>query len=191
MAKAKKKKAFGKPKKKPILSKILANKKEFAKAKENMYRSGEKLFGQATREVFRKFPELHEFGWKQYTPGWNDGDPCRFGCYFESLIINGEETEGVHQLEQTMELLSGDLESKRAELKNKLNSAKGWEAENFRSKLKSLDLNLAEVGKKYLVKKTLVDLLEAFDESVLERMFGEGFVVVTREGAVTNSCEHD
>lgn len=190
-AKAKKKPAT---KKNPtILAKIAANTREIRKIEEKLKRSGEKLFKQAIRHVFKKFPDLQQFEWKQYTPGWNDGDPCTFGCYFESLQINGEETESVYELEQILSLLSGDVETKRAELEKELSATKkeSWEFSSIQSRLKNLDLDPDEVAKKYLVRKTLTDLLEAFDESVFESMFGEGTVIVTREETTVTDCEHD
>jgi len=31
-------------------------------------------------EFFEKNPEVHAVGWRQYTPYFNDGDPCVFRC---------------------------------------------------------------------------------------------------------------
>lgn len=30
------------------------------------------------KEIFEEYPELHGFRWTQYTPSFNDGDPCEF-----------------------------------------------------------------------------------------------------------------
>lgn len=43
-------------------------------------------------EVFGKHPVVDSFSWTQYTPGFNDGDPCRFGVHADEPNINGEET---------------------------------------------------------------------------------------------------
>lgn len=196
---AKKKVSKKKPKKiskgrVSILARIAANNREIRKNRDALNRKGEKLFSQAVREVFRKFPDLKKFGWNQYTPSWNDGDPCRFGLYTESLLINGEDAEGLYELEQTMELLSGDPGKKRIELERELEQEpdkSSWKANCIKSKIKDLDLDPSKVEKKYVLVKTLTDLLEAMDESVFEHMFGEGTVTVSREGTTVDSCEHD
>jgi len=188
----KNKKSVRKP---SLLSKIVANRRDFQKATESLSKTGEKLFRQAVKEFFKKFPDLHRFEWRQYTPSWNDGDACRFGCYFESLRINGEESpESAYELERIKELLSGDVEAKRADIKKELKAEKkkeSWELNNLKSKLKDLDRDPDEVNNKYLVKNTITEILEAIHEPVFEDMFGEGNVIVTRDGITVEDCEQD
>lgn len=191
MAKLKKVSKKGSKRKISILSKIAANSRQIQKNKDALIRTGERLFGQAVRQIFRKFPALENFGWRQYTPGWNDGDACTFGCYFEPLLVNGEET-GVYELQHIRELLSGDLKKKRTELEQELKATKeDWKKDNIKSKIKYLDLDPSEVEKKHLMVAAVTDLLEALDESVFEHMFGEGEVTVSREGTTVEPCEHD
>jgi hypothetical protein len=43
------------------------------------YRSrGQEIFKLAFKEFFEANPEINVVGWKQYTPYFNDGDPCKF-----------------------------------------------------------------------------------------------------------------
>lgn len=35
-------------------------------------------FKTISTEIFAKYPEILKFGWTQYTPYFNDGDPCVF-----------------------------------------------------------------------------------------------------------------
>lgn len=50
------------------------------------------LFKILDEEVFKKYPDIKNIGWTQYTPYFNDGEPCEFGVntYGESIYINGE-----------------------------------------------------------------------------------------------------
>jgi hypothetical protein len=51
------------------------------KAREFAQSRGREAVGAAFRAVFEKFPELGLFGWRQYTPHFNDGDACVFGVH--------------------------------------------------------------------------------------------------------------
>ena len=46
-------------------------------------------FAEVTKWFFDQYPELHSFGWRQYTPYFNDGDTCYFGVYADDLDYNG------------------------------------------------------------------------------------------------------
>lgn len=50
------------------------------------------LFLEASKELFDEFPELVSFGWEQYAPYFNDGDPCHFSVYADYPTINGYDT---------------------------------------------------------------------------------------------------
>jgi len=50
------------------------------------------LFLEASKELFDEFPELVSFGWEQYAPYFNDGDPCVFSVHADYPTINGYDT---------------------------------------------------------------------------------------------------
>ena len=50
---------------------------------------GKAVFNQAFTEVFEKHPARQEIAWNQYTPYFNDGDPCEFGVYDFQFKIDG------------------------------------------------------------------------------------------------------
>lgn len=54
------------------------------KAKEE----AEKFFQEGAKQLFDKFPELESFGWRQYTPYFNDGDVCTFSAGTDEPDIN-------------------------------------------------------------------------------------------------------
>lgn len=188
---------------KPTLAQRIAkNKKEAERAKDAISRNGQKLFKEGVREIFKKFKNLQRFQWNEYAPHWNDGDPCEFSLYLESLAINDEcgagyeDVESVWSLESLRELLSDkENEKKRIlkEIKEKSgNKGKPWEVESLKRDLKSIESrDPKEVEGKYKIKKEITGLLEGIDESVFKDMFGEGTVVVTRDGISVEECEHD
>lgn len=51
------------------------------------------LFKEEVNNLFAKYPELEYFTWVQYTPHFNDGDPCVFrGPFsFETVKVAGKE----------------------------------------------------------------------------------------------------
>lgn len=203
---AKKKVAKKKVAKKKVAKKKVAKKKtslsdrlkeakrNLEKAKRNSVRTGEKLFRECVKELFDEHDDLQKFSWDQYAPHWNDGDECVFGVYMDSLNINDEEEpECLYTLEYLNELLS-DKKKSEARIVMELSDTKKdrWEIERLKRDLKSVNTRDAEeVASKYRMKKAIDDLLSDIDDSVYEDMFGEGTVVVTRDGITVEHCEHD
>jgi len=50
------------------------------------------LFKLIDESVFKKFPDVESVGWTQYTPYFNDGEPCYFGVNSDpySIYVNDE-----------------------------------------------------------------------------------------------------
>jgi hypothetical protein len=44
---------------------------------------------------FEEFPELKGFGWTQYTPYFNDGEPCEFSVYEGGFFFSEEDLNKV------------------------------------------------------------------------------------------------
>lgn len=184
--------------KKPSLQQRIAKaKKDMERTKDSALRTGEKLFKEAVREIFKKFKNLERFSWVEYTPHWNDGDPCTFGTSFESLTINDElenedGAEDLWTLGREYELLSNKKKEEARILKELKTKKEKWEIDSLNRDLETIRTkDLAPVAEKYLAKKTIVDLLENIDDSVYEYMFGEGRVVVTRDEITVEEYQHD
>jgi hypothetical protein len=185
---------------KPILAqRIVQNKKETERLKNSISRSGQKLFKEAVKEIFKEFNDLEKFQWNQYTPNWNDGDTCDFGLYTDSLAIDDEcgkdydEIESAYDLERLHELLS-DKEKEKNRILNEIGekTSNSWEVDRLKRDLESIEnRDPKELERKFNIKKAIMYVLENIDESVFEDMFGEGTVVVTREGTSVEECQHD
>jgi hypothetical protein len=182
-----------------LAGRIRKAKRDQEKMREKAIKQGEKLFKDTVKALFKEFPNLESFSWNEYTPHWNDGDACVFSANFESLAINGEEDpEGVWELQSLNNLLS-NKDSERARIEKELEDFKSknkgdddWEVRNLRDQLKSIEeRDPVEVLEKYTMKKTVVELLEDIDSEVYEQMFGEGTVIVRRDGISVEDYEHD
>lgn len=184
-----------KGKKLSVAQRIAKMKKNLKEAKSKASREGQELFKCAVKEIFKEFKELQKFAWPQYTPHWNDGDPCQFGVSMESLAINDEiggESECIYTLQHMHELLS-NREKEEARIVMELpNKKDNWEVSNLKNDLEILRTrNSEEVEAKYKTKKAIIELLEGIDDSVYEDMFGEGLVIVSRDGVEVEGYEHD
>lgn len=56
-------------------------------------KAGKKEIKAHLDEIFKANPDIKGIRWKQYTPYFNDGDPCEFSVH-EALVSFGEETGG-------------------------------------------------------------------------------------------------
>jgi hypothetical protein len=50
---------------------------------------GKEFFKDECRRLFEETPQLIDFGWRQYTPYFNDGEPCTFRCNTDDAMVNG------------------------------------------------------------------------------------------------------
>jgi hypothetical protein len=192
---AKKTAKKAKAKKPTVAQRIAEMKKEFESAKNKVAREGKALFKEATKEIFKEFKSLERFAWPQYTPHWNDGDACYFGVDMDSLAINEEidgESESLYTLEHINDLLS-NKEREEARIIMELPTKKSeWEISSLKNDLETLRTrDPEEVNEKYILKKGIISLLENISETVYEDMFGEGLVVVSRDGVKVEGYEHD
>ena len=51
---------------------------ELKKERQQYIEKMQELFTEGCKELFDNNPELESFGWNQYAPAYNDGDPCEF-----------------------------------------------------------------------------------------------------------------
>lgn len=50
------------------------------------------IFQDAFKEYFKECPEVTAFGWRQYTPYFNDGDECVFRCNVDyGFVTNAKD----------------------------------------------------------------------------------------------------
>ena len=77
-----------------IFDELLAEKSAFDnKAKE----LGKKGVKEELTVLFEKFPELEAVRWNQYTPYFNDGDPCEFRVGDLTYKLAGDDESGDYE----------------------------------------------------------------------------------------------
>ena len=70
---------------------------DYIDAKKNLQAQGKLLGQQSIKGLFLEFfeghPEVEQLRWTQYTPSFNDGDPCTFDVYEPSVKLSGEHVK--------------------------------------------------------------------------------------------------
>lgn len=75
------------------LDKLTSLRAEVEAARTQMKQAAQQLVDDGAKQIFAQFGDIvHSFGWTQYTPYFNDGDPCEFGMG-ELYIIAHEDLE--------------------------------------------------------------------------------------------------
>lgn len=128
------------------------------------------LFTEVSKKVFEAHPKLISFGWRQYTPYFNDGDECTFSARTDKPDINDIDGYDVN---------FGD------EFVTDYNSSK---VNGVYPKIKnnSFDPDLAAAL------KTVKAFLGEMKDEVLRDLFGDHVSVrVTAQGTEVEEYEHD
>ena len=72
------------------LEKIRAELEAFEAKKKVFVEDLRKEFPTMFKELFDKSEKIESFGWRQYTPYFNDGDTCEFSVHCDDPYVNGE-----------------------------------------------------------------------------------------------------
>jgi|ERR1044072_1039248 hypothetical protein len=138
-------------------SELVKRYEETMKAVKEARKEAQKVAAKAINEgfadIFAAHPNVNTLAWPQYTPYFNDGDPCEFGvrAYAERIEVNGYS-----EYEQDNE-----------------------------------DLDLTEEEFDEIVAK-VEDFVNIFDDDDLQAAYGEGLVIINRDGTTeTDYYEHD
>lgn len=72
------------------LEKIRVELEAFEAKKKVFVEDLRKEFPTMFKELFDKSEKIQSFGWRQYTPYFNDGDTCEFSVHCNDPYVNGE-----------------------------------------------------------------------------------------------------
>lgn len=151
---------------------------ELNKQLKETYADGLREYAQ---EIFDKYPKLHSFAWTQYTPYFNDGEPCEFGIHADYPKVSFKGENGVTSLE---ELEYGVVR-------------RDWNNELRRSENERIDDEFKEFITLEEVEPLANDLKNFTDsalypfEAQVQALLGEGEVVITRDGIEVEDYDHD
>lgn len=74
-----------------VLSRLRQARREIEDAHRTLKKDGRALLKGAFAKIFEEHPKVAAFKWHQYTPGFNDGDPCRFTAGTVEISMDSEE----------------------------------------------------------------------------------------------------
>lgn len=164
-------------KSKQLLAEIAKQKEEIKNYKKELSKKIQANFHGLAKELFSLYPELKSFGWRQYTPYFNDGEACEFSSNHEYPIINGVDTDyGDDDVEE------GAIDIVKNSKKTYSDSSTGWKD------VKNPDYN--SYYKEII--DTLKEFLKQFDDDDMYDLFGDHVTVkVTAKKCSTDEYEHD
>lgn len=120
------------------------------------------FFATLCEEFFKQNEDVRSFEWQQYTPYFNDGEPCTFRANHEYCKINAICAEDGEDADQE-DVFSSDGK----ELK--------WDSKEYNK-----------------LRKSVSGFMSNFSKNDLECWFGDHVTVkVTRDGVETEEYEHD
>lgn len=138
--------------------------------------ASKKLFGEVSAEIFEKHPVLVSFGWRQYTPYFNDGDECVFSANTEYVSLRTSDTPVEERDEDDEE--DGDDFS---------NSDLYDYSNGYENKVAKDPLTPRESAG-----KAVLELLGGFEDKDYKDMFGDHMkITVSRTGVETEEYDHD
>lgn len=158
-----------------LLANIQKNKKEIETLKKTIKKTLKDTFKGLTKELFDTYPELKSFGWDQYTPYFNDGEPCEFRANTSDIKINGyDEYDDEGDSDKSINVyLNGQRKI--------WDDASGGEIANPNYNKRNKE-----------IVNTLTKFLEQFDNEDYKNLFGDHVSVhITAKKIVVDDYDHD
>lgn len=138
---------------------------------------GEDAVKELFKEFFDKHPEVDNVHWTQYTPYFNDGDPCYFSVH-EFYLALGEVEEEESEGEEDEESEESDEDEDEDDY-------------DYDEEYDSWGLSQSDNPKLKQIGEDLGTLQEIPDD-VLEHVFGDHVrITATREGFDVDEYSHD
>ena len=148
---------------------------EIKKMKKEMLEASNKIFTELTKTIFEDHPKVKSFGWSQYTPYFNDGDPCTFSTNTDYIYINGDCVDDSNWINETIITNYGNWNREEKVYKNRT------EVPNL-----NYDSELVKANDE------IKEFLRNFDNDFFMSQFGDhAEVTVTAEGVSVDEYEHD
>lgn len=128
--------------------------------------------------ILEKYPNVKGISWTQYTPYFNDGEPCEFGINadYPSVLLEGQDDW--YDIQD--ELIQSDWNSKT------------YKSSNYRIREECAHLTTVEDMEALTkdIRQFASDALYPFEKQ-LQGLVGEGRVLLTAEGIEVEDYDHD
>jgi hypothetical protein len=143
-----------------------------AKARKEAKATAKEALKEMAAEFFAENPHVVSVNWNQYTPYFNDGDPCNFSAYIDYPQFTFHTVDGT---KLTYHAGAGSLVGEDGESDYESGTEEKY---------------AKEIAK---VEKSVVKFLKNFSEDDLEEMFGDGVeITLDCKGKIkTADYEHD
>lgn len=134
-------------------------------AKAKLLAESKNVFVEAVKHLFETYPILEIFSWNQYTPYFNDGEPCFFSVNTYSLEINKKDYVCEWELKKALDdRLHGIISNDK----------------------------YIELETQKAITDDIIELLKTIGEDNLQLMFGDhAKVIVTKDSIVAEEYDHE
>jgi hypothetical protein len=153
------------------LEKIKAELEAFEAKKQVFVEDLRKEFPTMFKELFDKSEKIESFGWRQYTPFFNDGDSCEFGVHASDPYVNGEYVDECDWYDWRVKYyLKGDAPYA-----------------NLLTEHPELDIEACKVVEEF------ISVIESIPEDFLKDLFGDhAQVTISKDGTISvDEYDHD
>lgn len=177
-----------------MISTISAKSDEIKEARDKFNDELKATFQNISKEFFEEFPMVQTITWNQFTPFFNDGDPCVFSMSDIQFVVDGFDEDDLmnpYSYEDTS-AYTGDIDdaiTRYVGYAAKASSAeyrKNYEARiDVLTKQKEQWPNLANGAR-------IFETVLYSNEDVMAQMFGDGVsVYLTKDRIITEEYDHD
>lgn len=174
---------------------LLAIREEMKRLREKAKKTSQNVFNAESGKLFEDHPDLVSFSWTQYTPHFNDGDPCTFSSHHDcfSMIMKrpvDEETRKKTEAARAALAEIGESLPERPEEQDEiLFEEAGY---SYDSTWESTKAKFDAVPGSRETAESIKTFLSVFDDEDFHQMFGDGMeVTVTKDGANAKWYDHD
>jgi hypothetical protein len=140
-----------------IENEIAEAKAAIEKLNEEIKNRSQQVFANAISKYFTAFPIVEYITWTQYTPGFNDGEPCEFGVNGPYIRLKGDPFDDEDDYDEGTYIPSE------------------WSRKNYPKDAAKFDekygTHLNSIQKAKSVAESIIGCM---DESVLNMMYGDG-----------------
>jgi hypothetical protein len=163
-----------------------AKKEAIANQQKELQNSLTDIFNKGIKELFDKYPNhLAQISWRQYTPYFNDGDPCTFRV--SEFYINGQEAYDYG--DDIPEIVDSLYTAEEKTLRDawQPDPSNRWDYKSFYT-----GLSTERVEEFKTAEKEVYKFLGLFSEDDYEFMFDDHVkVTITRDGISVDEYDHD
>lgn len=165
------------------LSDIKTLKTEINKLREEAKKKVEEIFKVAALSLFVEYPNLKRISWTQYTPYFDDGDPCTFSSTHNCPAIYFTTTVNENKDEDEDDFDNYEEEWYESSY---FDYSKDYKTRTLKTSLTDEQINELKTG------QAVKEFLNNFDNEDMENLFGDGYkVIITKNKIEVEEFSHD